>query len=139
MYFKFILKRVYGIAAMKGALGASMWRDDSNAAEKVKKTPFLNKRTFHNWYAQVFVAFIAFQNRSLSKCILMVSGLEPFRVFFVLLPLPTLKKREGWKLQRSPITHDSTKLYPCKNSICPTPAWGANCKFLTVGADGPAD
>ena len=71
MYFKFILKRVYGIAAMKGALGASMWRDDSNAAEKVKKTPFLNKRTFHNWYAQVFVAFIAFQNRSLSKCILM--------------------------------------------------------------------
>ena len=38
MYFKFILKRVYGIAAMKGALGASMWRDDTNAAEKVHRT-----------------------------------------------------------------------------------------------------
>ena len=37
------------------------------------------------------------------------SGFLSFFLFFALLPLTSLKKREGWKLQRSPNTHDSAQ------------------------------
>ena len=46
---------------------------------------------------------------SLSSLLDFWVALEAFQVFFDFLPLTTLKKREGWKLQRSPNTQDSCR------------------------------